>query len=87
MKPAGKTMKKIIVLIIVLSSFSSNAQSLIFNLEDKDQGWQTGAYYKDNNNLLTPYVGTFIYTNDTTAFKIVMRKKKVQHYMNYYERI
>ncbi len=78
-------MRTIALVLLLLLDFTLKAQTPIFNLEDKDRIWEKGAYYKDHHNLLTPYVGTFIYTNDTISLKIVMRKKKEQHYMNYYE--
>ena len=36
---------------------------------------QAGVYYRDLNHILDPFVGTFIYSNGTTTFEIVLQKK------------
>jgi hypothetical protein len=44
-----------------------------------------GAYYKDVNNLLNPFEGTYIYTSGSTTLKIVLVKKVLQYNSQYYE--
>jgi|JI61114C2RNA_FD_contig_51_742653_length_1598_multi_1_in_0_out_0_2 hypothetical protein len=69
-------MKKInFILLLLLTSLSSRAQlTEIVPLQNRDYPSRGDVYYKDVNNLLNPFVGTWVYTNGTTSFKIVLRK-------------
>lgn len=76
-------MKKIInVLVVMLYLFSieSKAQQTVKNL-DNPQGeyLQSGFYYKDIDNKLNPYVGTWLYTDGTMSLKIKLEKR--EHYL------
>jgi hypothetical protein len=69
-----KKMKKtfnIFVLLFATISCKSQIRDI------SDLGWNTphGFYYKDNQNLLDPFVGTYIYTEGNTMLKIVLQKK------------
>lgn len=75
----------ILSFILILNYCSTFSQSPIINIKDKDGSRQTGAYYKDSNNLLNPYVGTYIYTNGSITLKIVLVKKIQQYNGRYYE--
>ena len=77
-----KNIKKIILIILVISC---KAQTPIVDLADKDCTRINGAYYKDTNNLLNTFQGTYLYTNGTTSFKIVLVKKVQQYNSEYYE--
>lgn len=44
-----------------------------------------GAYYKDIDNYLDPFVGTWLYTNGNTSFKIVIEKKTMAEHPTYYD--
>ncbi|MGG5485649.1 DUF6705 family protein [Gaetbulibacter sp. PBL-D1] len=66
---------KCIVIVIIFSFLNCKAQSPIIALETWKGEEQANAYYKDINNVLDTFVGTWIYTNDNTSFKIVLRKK------------
>jgi hypothetical protein len=80
-----KNMKKILYIIpILILAFSCKAQSPIINIEDQTGDDIEGAYYKDTNNLLDPFVGTYIYTNGNTSLKIVLQKKTMSSMNNYY---
>ncbi|WP_353150000.1 DUF6705 family protein [Flavobacterium sp.] len=69
-------MKKLIYTIVVLLvALHSKAQSPVVNIEDDNGERPQNIYYKDINNLLDPYVGTYIYTNGTTSLKFVLQKK------------
>ena len=76
---------KYIVLILVFIFIGCKAQQQILPLETK--GWPvSGTYYKDLNNELGPYVGTWegVYDNKTfiiTFFKIVDH----DNFDNYYK--
>ena len=52
-----------------------NAQSPIIDLEDYSFGNRIeGAYYKDVNNYLDPFVGTWLFTDNNTSLEIVITK-------------
>ena len=80
-------MKNITTTICLLFTFvNCKAQTPVLDLSDL--GWDniTGAYYKDTQNLLSPFVGTFVYTNGKTSFKIELKKKEMSSMNNvYYE--
>jgi len=75
----------ILIFFLILNYWIGFSQSPIINIKDKDGTRQTGAYYKDSNNLLNPYVGTYIYTNGSITLKIVLVKKMQQYNGRYYE--
>lgn len=66
--------KYIIALLFVLNLFRTNAQITkdISELVGIDN--IQGAYYKDTQNKLDAYVGTYVYTNGTTSLKFVFKK-------------
>lgn len=71
-------MKKIInILFVCAVTLSCKAQSPIFNITDLENTTKDiyGAYHKDINNLLDPFVGTYIYSTENTTLKIVLQKK------------
>jgi len=41
-----------------------------------------GAYYKDLNNQLDPFVGTWKYTNGNTSLTITLQKKLIQEFQD-----
>jgi hypothetical protein len=61
-----------------------NAQNPEISLEDRDGTDQEGAYYKDVHNSLDPFVGTWIYQNGSTSLTIVLEKRTLSLYGNYY---
>jgi hypothetical protein len=61
------------------------AQQPIINLEDDDGSEIAKAYYKDTNNLLNPFVGTWVLDDGTRYLKIVFQKKTMVDTGNYYE--
>ena len=75
-------MKKLFLTLAIISIFSCKAQNSTFyetiNLDPQDRSEDyalTGKYYKDINNTLNNFTGTFLYTNGTTSFKIILQKK------------
>ncbi len=70
-------MKNILILLL-LSSTLIQAQEI--NLEDKDGTRITGAYYKDINNHLNQFEGTYKYTQGNTELTMVF--KKIVEYNN-----
>lgn len=59
----------------MITFLSCKAQNPILDISDIGLDNIDGAYYKDTYNLLNPFVGTFVYTNGSTSFKIVLQKK------------
>lgn len=68
-------MKNLIKLAFTLFFVSCNAQTI--NLENKGsyRYYPQGAYFKDINNYLDPFTGTYLYTNGNTSLKIVLLKR------------
>jgi hypothetical protein len=69
-----KKMKFKIIVIFFMFSFGCKAQSGITDITLRPPTPLPNIYYKDLNNNLDPYVGTWIYTNGTTSLKIVFQK-------------
>jgi len=44
---------------------------------------EQGYYYKDFNNTLNQFEGTYLYTNGNTFFKIILQKKVQSNYNDY----
>lgn len=76
-------MKNITTILILLFTTISFGQ--IINITDKDGTRSTAAYYKDVNNLLDQYEGTWLYTSGNNSLKIVLIKKTNQYNGRYYE--
>jgi hypothetical protein len=72
----NRIMKNIFKIITLLLLTISCKAQFIVNLKD-DDGYtrQDFYYYKDINNLLDPFVGTYIYTNGTDTLKIILQKQ------------
>jgi hypothetical protein len=69
-------MKNIIKLIVIITTvISCKAQNQIIDVQNYDGKDIQGAYYKDINNVLQPFVGEYLYTNGNTSFKIILRLK------------
>ena len=82
-------MKRILLITICLLYISCKAQTIMQEepLENRTTR-DTGVYYKDFGNLLNQFEGTYLYTNGTTSFKIVLQKKVMSNVNNiYYEDI
>ena len=77
--------KNLNILVVLLLSINCKAQSPIIDIIDDDGSDVNGAYYKDVNNLLNPFEGTYIYTSGSTTLKIVLVKKVLQYNSQYYE--
>lgn len=78
-------MKSILTVIIVMLTQLLSAQGPVINIKDRIGNPPQGVYYKDIDNLLGPYEGTWLYTNGNTSLKIVMVKKIMQYNNQYYE--
>lgn len=70
-------MKNIYKIIILLSGFSSFSQTIVEKpIQTFYEGnFPSNVYYKDLNNLLNKYVGTWIFDDGTHYFKIQFYKQ------------
>ncbi|WAC02864.1 hypothetical protein N7U66_04315 [Lacinutrix neustonica] len=80
-----KTIKLLILLTIALFSIQCKSQQLIVNLEDHDGSAIVHSYYKDSNNLLTPFVGIWVFEDGTTYFKLILEKKTMVNAGDHFE--
>lgn len=72
-------------MIITLLAITCRAQNPVIDISESELGQPDGYYVKDINNLLNPFEGTYLYTNGTTSFKIILVKKVQQYNGRYYE--
>jgi len=81
-------MKKYITLLLLFTLLTNcKAQMPIYDLEDIPNvvSGMKNRYIKDTKKLLDPYVGTYLFTNGNTSFKIVLEKKKESYNNVYFE--
>ena len=78
-------MKNIFLIAFIILTIQCNAQNQIINITDKDGTRITGAYYKDINNYLDNFTGTWLYTKGNTTFKIILKKQIKAYNTVYYE--
>jgi len=85
----GRFIMKIYTTFFILIVSVCKAQSPILPLDYNPLNLVEGAYYKDLNDELTKFTGTWKYTNGTTSFTIVFQKKAMffNSEDNYYEDI
>lgn len=78
---------KNIILIVAISLISSllKSQNIVIDISKSGIGQPSGYYRKDINNILNQFEGTYLYTNGTKSFKIVLVKKNKQYNSSYYE--
>ncbi|HSD14507.1 MAG TPA: DUF6705 family protein [Flavobacterium sp.] len=67
-------MKKLIFLLAVSVLVSTNVIGQTLSIEQLGMTPKNGAYYKDNENLLNNFVGTWLYTTGNTSLKFVLKK-------------
>lgn len=86
-------MNKIFLLIIALLTINCKSQSTIVNLTETDQydldTSNGNVYMKDVNNLMSPYIGTWKWTQGNKEMILTLIKQTKYHYsegvFNYYE--
>lgn len=74
-----------IILLTIFFATNSNAQSPIIDLDTWNGDGIENAYYKDVNNYLNAFEGTWIYTNGADSFKIVLVKKEMGYTGSFYK--
>lgn len=72
---------------LLLLSMSCKAQSPIVPIDNKYKDTPLGGYFKDLNNELDKFTGTWLFTNGNTSFKIKIDKKTMFFEGEYYEDI
>lgn len=75
----------IIILITTISFLNCKAQNHIIPIDTYYQDANEGDYFKDLNNELNPFIGTWKYTNGSTSFTITLQKKVMVYDGEYYE--
>ena len=79
-------MKNIILIIVIfLAVLNCKAQSPILSIKNIGLKNQSNAYYKDIDNELNPYEGTWVHTDGNTSLKIKLVKNEKAKEVNYYE--
>ncbi|MBN8877028.1 MAG: hypothetical protein J0I32_05735 [Sphingobacteriales bacterium] len=78
-------MKILASLILVLSFYNCKAQYPVIDITESELGQPDGYYVKDVHNYLNQFEGTYLYSNGTTSFKIMLVKKVQQFNGRYYE--
>jgi len=71
-------MKNLIKIIIVLFTINIFGQTIV-DIEEMPFAFDgvENTYYKDINNYINVFEGTWIYTNGDTTFKLVLEKKEM----------
>lgn len=75
-----------IYIYFILASFAPiacKAQSPIYDISEPSSEKIPGSYFKDLNELLDGYDGTYLYTKDNTSFKIALKKKVLSYGYHY----
>lgn len=76
-------MKNIAIIILVIISFNCKAQNPVLPLDQWGEA-QLNAYYKDLNNEMDAFVGTWLYTEGNTSLKIKLKKETMHFNGKYY---
>ena len=79
----NRIMKYIYIILVVL--FTTFCQSQIINIKNNNEPAIPGAYYKDIDNLLNPFEGTWVFSDATRSLKITFIKRTNQFDGSYYE--
>lgn len=74
-----KNIKTFLAYFLTILGINCQAQTPIIDLNDRDGNIINGAYYKDTNNLLNQFEGTYILDDGTNYLKIVFQKKTMQY--------
>lgn len=70
-----KTMKNIIILLLIINLYNCKAQSLIHPLADRNVPENlNNVYFKDVDNDLNQFVGTWMFQDGNTSLTIVLEK-------------
>lgn len=73
-----KTKHIFLTISFILFGISCKAQNPVINISDRNGEYINGAYYKDVNNILNQFEGTYVYDDGVDYLKIVFQKKVMQ---------
>ena len=77
--------KKIItILLLVIGNFTQSQTYTTIEPMENRGGVEQGVYYKDFNNVLNGYEGTYEYNGSDFYFKLILDKKVCANYNNYW---
>lgn len=82
-----KNINKTIIALIILISYQCKSQNPTIDLADRNGNRTNNAYYKDVNNVLNPFEGTWVFDDGVNYLKIVLQKKYQAFTGAYYEDI
>ena len=82
-------MQQVVIIVFLFCVGICRGQTLILPILEEAQGIVEGAYYKDLDNELGKFVGTWKYTSGTSSFTITLQKKTMffESYDNCYKDI
>ena len=72
---------KNIIYIITFTLLTLSCKAQIIGLEDQASN-EGGYYYKDLNNTLNDFEGTYLYTNGNTSLEFILQKKTASNRNN-----
>ena len=79
-------MRKIILLLLtVIVTIQCSAQTKQINITELSRTREACAYYMDEDSLLDPFVGNWVYTDSSTSFTISLKKEIKFYNFGYYE--
>ena len=78
-------MKKLIILIILISTIACKAQTPVVSLDARGYKTSDGAYFKDLNYEFNKFEGTWLYTNGNTSLTVILEKKEMVYNGTDYE--
>ena len=70
-----KNIKFILINSLIILGFNCQAQSPIIDINNKNGEYINGAYYKDVNNLLNQFEGTYVLNDWYKLFKNCFSEK------------
>lgn len=77
-------MKNLLIIVVLITSFSCRAQSPVVPLDAYRHNTPEGGYFKDIDNELDKFVGTWVYTNGLTTLTFELQKLELfydgEHY-------
>lgn len=72
----------VLILSFIVEAPAQNTS--IASLEDCSICDETGVYYKDLNNFLNTFEGTYVYNQNGVYFKMILQKKTLSNVNNFY---
>lgn len=79
-----KKLNFIIIIILALTSIQCKSQTPIISINGSGE-IIPNSYYKDIDNQLNPFIGTWVWNDGTNYLKIVFQKKVMALTGNYYQ--